>query len=143
MTDIIDEVEKEKALDGARFLQPHKNLLGGKVVRKPSDYLPADSFRNRMRELGGIVTGDMINDAIQYGEAVRASEGCNAYVLFRPGVTFSFIWEPYDGVRYEGRMISVWPYLYDREKALDTGLWSSSQLYTIEEVAATNAEEED
>lgn len=143
MTEVIDELEKQRALDGARFLHPNEDLLGGEVVREPSDYLPTDSFRNRMRELGGIVDGGMINDAIQYGEAVRASDGCNAYVLFRPGVTFSFIWEPYDGVQYAGRMISVWPYLYNREKALDTGLWSSSQLYTIEEVAATNAEERD
>jgi len=136
MTQLIDQDEVNEALKGARFLHPNSDLLGGEVVRKPSDYYPSDKFRQRVRELGGIVTGDMINDAVEYGEAVRASEGCNAYVLFKPGVTFSFIWEPEDSVRYEGRFISVWPYVYDKERALNSGLWSSNQIMTIEEVGS-------
>jgi len=137
---VIDKKEKIKALQGARFLQPSKPLVGDKLIRDPEDYLPAASFRQRMRELGGIVDGDMIDDAIEYGSGVRASEGCNAFVLFRPGVTFSFIWKPSDGVRYAGDMISVWPYVYDREKALDSGRWSSKEINTMEEIAAQNSE---
>ena len=137
---VIDKKEKIKALQGARFLQPSEPLVGDKLVREPNEYIPAASFRQRIRELGGIVDGDMIDDAIEYGSGVRASEGCNAFVLFRPGVTFSFIWRPAASVHHTANMISVWPFVYDREKALDSGYWSSKQINTMEEIAAKNSE---
>ena len=137
---VIDKKEKIKALKGARFLQPSEPLVGNELSREPKEYKPTSSFRNRIRELGGIVDGDMINDAIMYGTSTCASEGCNAFVLFKPGVTFSFIWRPAASVHHTANMISVWPYVYDREKALDSGYWSSREINTMEEIAAKNSE---
>lgn len=125
-------------LSGARFLKPNEEVNEDDWPRKPHKYTITSKFRQRMRELSGIVDGDIIEDAIRYGELMKASEGCFAFVNDLGGLTISIIVEDDDGVR---KAKTVWPYIYDQDEAKGTGMWSSKQIWKVEEYVGNHQDD--
>ena len=123
--------DKEHPLEGAQFLNPHSDVDDEYWPRNPSEYEVTRKFRQRFKELAGIVDGDDINDAFQYGELVKASQGCMAFVLYKEGYTISIIVE--NPTRMVYRAISVWPFIYDINETRESGQLSSKQIWRIEE----------
>lgn len=121
----------ERALEGAEFLHPAVDVEEEIWSRDSSDYNPTNKFIQRMKELRGIVTGDDINDAFQYGELVEASQDCVAFTLFKEGYTISIIVRPTRGSKDE--VVSVWPFIYSEDEVRETGSLSSKQMWRIEE----------
>lgn len=119
-------------LDGAKFLHPDGAVNEDNWPRNPSDYKVTRRFRSRFKELKGIVNGDNIDDAFKYGELIKASEGCVAFVLHKEGYTISIIVDK-SLTRGMRSVETIWPYIYDEEEVRDSGALSSKQIWRIEQ----------
>jgi hypothetical protein len=124
-------------LEGAKFLHPHAEVNEKEWSNDPGDYTITNKFRQRYSELSSVVNGDIIDDAIRYGELIKASQEHVAFMNDLGGVSISIIVTMYMGYK----AVSIWPYIYDKEKARSTGKWSSRQLYEIEDYVATHKDE--
>lgn len=133
-------------LSGARFLHPAEEVDENEWSREPEDYSITHKFRQRYSELSSVMSGDIIEDAFRYGELIQASQGHVAFMNDLGGVTISIIVDSDESYKGSGRWYrvkSIWPYVYDKEKALDTGQWSSRQLFEIEEYVARHKDSEE
>lgn len=124
---------------GARFINPEVEVDEDLWSRNPNDYTPTTKFTQRFKEFGVLVEGDVIRDAIQYCPIYEADGGCVAFVNNLGGVAYYIIVANDDGDDYAA--VSIWPYVYDREGALDTGQWSSKDLDKIEELSEEKIDE--
>lgn len=115
-------------LDGAKFLHPEREVEEHRWSRDPRDYSITNKFRQRYSELSSVMNGDIIEDAIRFGELVEASKGHVAFVNDLGGVTISIVVDMEMGYQVK----TIWPFIYDEEKARQTGKWSSRQMYEIE-----------
>lgn len=118
-------------LSGAEFLNPKATVYEDDWSRNPSDYSITRRFRQRFKELRGIIDGDDIDDAFEYGELVRASAGCVAFVLYKEGYTLSVVVARDDNTE-ELYTETVWPYIYDERTIRSEGVLSSKQIWRIE-----------
>lgn len=116
-------------LDGAKFLHPDEEVNENRWSRMPSDYSITNKFRQRYSELSSVMDGDIIEDAIRYGELVKASKGHVAFVNDLGGVTISIVADMEMGYQVK----TIWPYIYDKTRAKESGKWSTRQLFEIED----------
>lgn len=140
-------------IDGANFIQTEGEHEEWMFPREPDRYEPSDKFIQRFRKLGGAVKGDDIEDAIKYGESFTAARGCVAFVKNAGGVAFYMVvdaeynghediepealqdhYDELDADDFKHRAVTLWAYVYDRDRAWDTGRWTGDQLDTIEEL---------
>jgi hypothetical protein len=96
----------------------------------PSAYRPSSHFRQRFREYDRCFTSDRLRETIEAGNRVPALRDTCAFYLDRSGVAFYVIvgWDlSLDTPREDDERIAVtcWPWVYDHDKALDTGRWST------------------
>lgn len=92
--------------------------------RDPSEYRPTTHFLQQYREYDRVLSDDVINNAITEGILVPALDDCAAFALDSHGVVYYFIVgadlernNPWDG----RVVVTAWPWVYDREIALDNG----------------------
>lgn len=139
--------ELPEYIQDAKFIKPGLDVDEELWPRDPNIYEPSEKFISRFKQFGSTMDGDIIEDAIKYGELYTASRGCVAFVNNLEGVAFYIIvakevkpsFNKDKDIAtvndYNYRGITIWPYVYNREMALDTGRWSSRHLNQIEELA--------
>lgn len=99
--------------------------------REPALYTPLSHFAQRQKEGERHLDGEVINSCIKDGELRDNGDGC---ALFRKewgdGVAYYLI----AGFHEKGYrvVVTAWPHLHDREDALNSGRWSSTELDEIE-----------
>lgn len=145
--------EPPSYIRGAKFIDNEAEIEEGLWPRETGLYSPTSKFTSRFVELGDIIDGDDITEAILYGERYAAARGCVAFVSDLGGVALYIIvsYDVPDDLSLESRpsldqypnltpddldyvAVTLWPYVYDREKAWGTGRWSSEQLDRIDDV---------
>lgn len=147
------EDEHPEYISGARFIEPERSIDRWMYPRDPSKYNPSGKFRDRFNHLAGIVDGSDIADAINYGELYPASSGCVTFVKDAGGVVFYVVvtsdiseyldqkeleeganFEDLEVDKLEHTIVTLWPYVNDRERAWATGRWTGQQLDIVEEI---------
>lgn len=139
-------------IQDAKFIKPGLEPDEDLWPRDPSIYEPTEKFIQRFKDFGSFMDGDIIEDAIKYGELYTASRGCVTFINDLGGVAFYIVVtsEPKVDISnknatevedYNYRAVSIWPYVYNREQALDTGRWSSRFLDKIQNLTEDGFEE--
>lgn len=131
-------------IKGAKFIKGRKED-DNEWPRDPSEYHITLKFRERFKEFGSIIDGDIVRRAIQEGDLYEASRDCVAFVEDMDGVSLCVVvgmGREEDSGYAPLNAVSIWPYLYDREKALNTGRWSSRELNEMEELYRDSFEDE-
>lgn len=113
----------------------------------PDAYRPTSHFTQRFNNINRVLTGDIINDAITSNQLVPALNDCAAFYTTKPGVVYYIVvgWDrtsPSPQERGDRVVVTGWPWLYDREEALDSGRFSSRILNRIQEINNTLFTEE-
>jgi hypothetical protein len=101
--------------------------------RQPGAYVPLDHFIQRYKEPERFLTDEVVRQAITDGEFRDNGDGLACFVLpWGDGVRYYVL----AGYHKKGYRVAVtaWPHLHDREAALDSGRWASSDLDTIEQL---------
>jgi hypothetical protein len=99
--------------------------------RKPGLYQPLRHFIQRYKEPERFLNGEVIEACIEEGDLRDNQDGCACFRKeWGKGVAYYLI----AGFHEEGHRIIVtaWPHLHDREEAINSGLWVSEELDTIE-----------
>lgn len=140
-------------VEGAKFLRTEEGIDEWMYPRDPDRYEPTRKFRQRFRELGGCINGQDINDAFEYGELYPAAQGCASFIKDAGGVAFYVIvsanlkpnyedkrplseeqYKKFNADDFDHTAVTVWPYVYDRDRAWNTGRWSGKQLDKIQDI---------
>lgn len=139
-------------IKGARFIHEDEEIEQALWPRHPGEYTPSDKFFERRRRLAGIIEGEDITHAIMYGEMWPAANGCIAFVTDMGGVVLYVVvqsemiedqWtleQAHEEEKDFGpgdlnyRLVTIWPYVHDRDRAWATGRWTGQQLDVIEEI---------
>lgn len=138
---------------GARFIDADGDIEEWLYPRDVDFYEPSQKFIGRVKELNGAIEGDDISFAINYGEMYAAARGCVAFVNDAGGVVYYIVVEAElkehlktkghskdEGIQeltvndFNHRAVTVWPYVYDRDRAWDTGRWTGQELDIIESI---------
>lgn len=109
---------------------------------EPTAYRATSHFIQHYRQNDRIFSGDIIAEAISSGQMVPAFNDCGAFYTDREGVVYYFIvgWDqdsPQPKERGERVLVTGWPWVYDRELALDSGRYSSRVLTRMQNVNQT------
>lgn len=141
-------------IEGAMFLRPEEEFDEELYPRDPLKYTPSDKFLDRFNRLGGIINSDDVQETIRYGKMYPSARGTVSFVKDLGGVILYIVvtadvptdednlapreaTEKYPSLQIEDldhSGITIWPYLFSRDKALDTGRWSTKQLKEIQEI---------
>jgi hypothetical protein len=100
--------------------------------REPNEYTPLRHFRQRFREDDRYLNGEVIESCITEGEIRDNGDGCACFrKIWGGGVAYYLV----AGFHERGYRVLVtgWPYVHDRQAALESGRWNSKQLNIIEE----------
>lgn len=92
----------------------------------PPAYRPTTHFYQLYRENDRVFSGDIIDEAISSGDIVPALNECGAFYTDKSGVVYYIVvgWDfECRNPREKGERVVVtgWPWVYDRELALDAG----------------------
>jgi len=109
---------------------------------EPSAYRPTTHFRTRYQEYGRLLDGDIIHNAITGGDLIPAADGCGAFYTTHPGIVFYIIvgWDhQHDSPREEDAraVVTGWPWVFDRDEALDSGRYSTRVLNRMMDLNGT------
>jgi hypothetical protein len=116
---------KTLPLDRSRAFDPSN------YPRRPSRYSPLPHFLQRFKERKRFLNGKVIYDAVTKGDLRDNGDGCACFrKVWGAGVAYYLI----VGFHEEGHLVYVtaWPHLHHREPALNSGLWSPTELDAIE-----------
>lgn len=99
----------------------------------PSAYRSTSHFRQRFRQHDRVFYGDILRDAITSGNLVPALRDTAAFYTDRDGVVYYVLvgWDhsvENPQANDERVVITCWPWVYDRETALDSGRYSTRLL---------------
>jgi hypothetical protein len=97
----------------------------------PGLYTPLRHFYQRYKEQERFLTDEVIEACIEEGDLRDNHDGCACFRKeWGDGVAYYLI----AGFHEKGYRVIVtgWPHLHDREVALNSGRWSSSELDDIE-----------
>jgi hypothetical protein len=138
---------------GAKFVNETEKPQEWVFPREPGEYSPTNKFVDRYNQLRGIIEGENIADAIMTGRLYSAAKGCHAFVLDLNGVAlYIVVAADYTGPRtfagyedlkkvngvnhedFEHSTITLWPYVYNRDKAWGEGGWPSKDLDKIQQI---------
>lgn len=144
-------------IEGAKFIEPGAEVDQDLWPRCPSKYVPTRKFQQRFKDLGSIVTEDDVTGAIRYGEVWPSARATISFVNDLGGVVIYVVASSdlksdedlevrpsesqYPDLQPEDfyyTLVTLWPYVYDRERAWGTGRWSGQQLDEIEEIQPVN-----
>lgn len=149
-----EEEELPQYIQGAKFITLGTGIDEDFWPRDPAIYDPTMKFIQRFKEFGKMVNGNAVEDAIKYGElypvlnnnAVFINDlgGVAYYIIVaktlkknlqkklqREDVTLADIKPTQNEYNYS--ILSLWPYVYNKDKAWEYG-WSSEQLERIDEL---------
>lgn len=107
--------------------------------RDPSLYRPTMHFRQRFHDYNRVLDGDHIREAITEGEKIPAINDCGAFYTTRPGIVYYVIvgWDLTSDADSDDRVVvTAWPWVYDRDSALDAG-YSSRVLTRMQRLNGT------
>lgn len=128
-------------IDNAHFILREADPLKEGFTRNSSEYYPTGLYRDRVKELDTIAPDDVARRAIEQGDFYEAKKGAYVFTLEEFGVVF------YVFVRNSDEKgliaLSVWPYVYDENLALESGVWLPNQLHKIESITPEEVEEDD
>jgi hypothetical protein len=125
-------------IEDAHFITGTADPLEEGFSRNASQYHPTGLYRDRINELGPIAPDDVARRAIESGEFYEAKKRAYAFVLEEFGVAFYVFVKDSDT---KGLIaMSVWPYVYDEDLALNSGTWLPNQLNTIKGIAPEEVE---
>lgn len=101
--------------------------------RKPPLYTALPHFGQRRREDERFLTDEVIRECITNGELRDNDDGCACFRKeWGDGVAYYLI----AGFHHRGYRVAVtaWPHLHDRQAALDSGKWASTELDAIHDL---------
>lgn len=104
---------------------------------EPSAYTPLDHFVQRFKEPERFLTDEVVRRTIREGDLRDNSDGCGCFRKPWPnGVAYYLV----VGYHHDGYRIIItgWPWVHDRETALDTGEWTTTELDTIKKLNDRN-----
>lgn len=104
---------------------------------EPDKYRPTAHFRQRFNDYHRALTGEIINDAITGGKKIPASDDCVAFYTTDPGIVYYLIagWDHQTPPDSDDRVIITgWPYVYDRDAALNDGRYSLRLINRVQEI---------
>ena len=99
--------------------------------KEPGLYTPTRHFIQRAKEPERFLTGEVIEACITEGDLRDNGDGCACFRKeWGGGVAYYII----AGFHEKGYRVLVtgWPHLHDRKRALESGRWTSGELDTIE-----------
>lgn len=141
-----------KYIKGASFIEEDEELDEEWWPRDPFRYDPTEKWKQRMRRLSGIVESQDVKEAIQLGDIYRAANNNVAFVNDLGGLTIYVVMdaelqkrgdeypiEP-DESDYWFKGVTVWPYIYDRAQAWESGRWTGRELDVVEQIKKENQE---
>jgi len=99
----------------------------------PAAYTALDHFIQRFKEPERFLTDEVVRTTIEDGDLRDNGDGCACFRQpWGDGVAYYLIaGHHYDGYRV---MVTGWPWVHNREAALDSGRWSNDELDTIEQL---------
>lgn len=129
----------EDYIENAHFILQRADPLEEGFTRNASEYYPTGLYRERLNELDTIAPDDVARRAIEQGDFYEAKKGAYVFTLEEFGVVFYVFVKDSD----EKGLIamSIWPYVYDEDLALETGVWLPNQLDKIESIQPKKEED--
>lgn len=122
----------------AHFIVGRADVEAEGFSRNSNRYHPTGLYRQRLQELGTIVPEDVASRAIESGEFYEAKQGAYTFVIEEFGVAFYVFVK--DTNEHGLIAMSVWPYVYDEQLALSSGVWLPNQLHKIESITPEEVE---
>lgn len=142
-------------IKGARFIHEDEEIDEEMWPRDLYRYDPSEKAVSRMMKLGGIIEREDVEQALSLGEKYAAARGCVSFVTNLGGVALYVVVNA--DVRHgskhklehlrpsqseidfgpddlDYRIVTIWAYIYDRDRAWGTGRWTGEQLDVIEEI---------
>lgn len=111
----------------------------------PRKYRATQHFTQRFRRYERAFQGKDIREAISSGNLVPALGDCAAFYTTRPGVVIYIVvgWDRSSPSASNDRVVVTgWPYVFDREEALESGTWATTTLNRIQHLNGTLMNEE-
>lgn len=108
--------------------------------REPDAYRPTMHFRQRFHDYNRALDGSHINEAITEGTKIPAMHTCGAFYTTRPGVVYYVVvgWDrTSDPASNDRVVVTGWPWVYDREAAIESGRYSTRVLNRIQQLNGT------
>lgn len=99
--------------------------------REPEEYVPLRHFGQQFRQDRRHLDDEVVASCIRDGDLRDNEDGCACFRFEKGGGVAYYLIAGYheDGYRV---LVTAWPHLHDREKAMNSGLWSGSELDEIE-----------
>lgn len=141
-----------KYIKGAAFIQEDEDVDEDWWPRDPYRYDPTEKWKQRMRRLSGIIESGDVREAIQTGDIYRAANNNIAFVKDLSGIVLYVVMDAQlqkvddeyptnpSKTDYWFKGVTVWPYIYDRDKAWSTGRWTGRELDVVEQIRKENEE---
>lgn len=145
-------VKTTKYIKEANFINEEKEVEMDWWPRDPYRYDPTNAWRNRIKELDGIVGSEDIQEAIQLGDMYKSANDTLTFVNDLGGLVIYVVVDAQLQKRgdsyptnptmedYWFKGVTVWPYIYDRDKAWSTGRWTGDDLDKVEQMVEDNME---
>jgi len=137
-------MEHPEFVEKAKFIREDEEVDNDLWPRDIIEYNLTKSWQARVRKLRGIIDEDKIEKAISKGDIYSAMSNSVSFVYNSNGVIIYAIvsaeltkygnYYPTSPRRrdYRFNAVTVWPYVYNRSDALDSGGWSIQDLAYIQ-----------
>lgn len=141
-----------KYIKDARFIDEEVEVQEEWWPRDPYRYGKTNSFRNRLATLSDVNIVSSIRETMQTGDIYRAANETVAFVKDFDGVALYVVADaellkldgkyPTDPTYedYKFKLVTIWPYIYDREQAWTDSKWNGEELDKLQEVVDDNTE---
>jgi len=130
----------------AKFIDAEDDVEDNIWPRDPTYYIRTKAWKQRIDTLLGVISQDQIHNTIRSGEVysslsnsvtfVKEFNGVVLYVIVSAELNcFGGEYPTNPSVNdYTYNAVSIWPYVWDRDKAMNQGKWSEQDLESIQEL---------
>jgi hypothetical protein len=130
----------------AKFINEKEDVEEHIWPRDPTHYIRTNAWQDRIGRLLGVISQEQIYDTLKNGELyssitnsvtfVKEFNGVALYVIVSGelnsyGNSYPTNPSTYD---YTFKAVTVWPYVYDAIKAMNSDRWSSQDIKFIEQL---------
>lgn len=143
---IMEKMETPKYVQDAAFIELERDINPEWWPRDPAYYTNTKNWKERVSDLASAIHPEHAVALVEHGEPYPAAKGNVAFVSDENGVaTYAVVaaeLQQRNGeyptsptmADYWFKKVTYWAYVFDREKALDSSVWSREDLRVINSV---------
>lgn len=143
---VMEGTERPKYVEDAAFIELERDVDEDWWFRDPAYYMDTANWKNRVLALASAVPPAHVDSVIEHGDLYPAAKGNVAFVTEENGVaTYAVVAAelqkrygkyPTDPTKtdYRFKKVTFWAYVYDRDEALESNMWTRTDLQVINSV---------